>query len=423
MKSLGLLCISFYFLPLWGNAQLGGFVNKVKSKLNESVDKKIDKKLDKTLGEPGGKETPDPATATQTKEKTESQPNTASFTKYDFVAGEKILFYNNFQEETPAELPTGWNTNGTGEITTLEKWPGTWLRLHTPFRYLTDNKTPFGENYTVEFDVIMQLKNNGWIYPEFLVRLLSTGDEKADGNNFFKEYNKYASVVAIMHPGEYKSSKAKLYSFQDNKDYFKSEVKPFGNLEYSYGKPAHFAIQVQKERIRIWVNEEKLFDVPKAIPQGHVMNQLMFEIGSTNYKEDQYAMYISNIKVATGKADTRHKLVEEGSFSTSGILFDVNQASIKPESMGIVKEIADVLNKYPGMKVQIIGHTDADGNIASNQGLSEQRAAAVKTVLMQEYQVAEERMKTAGMGSGKPIADNKTREGKAINRRVEFVKM
>ena len=81
------------------------------------------------------------------------------------------------------------------------------------------------------------------------------------------------------------------------------------------------AVQVQKERFRLWINETKMFDVPKAIPVGTIMNQVYFEVGSTNYSEEQYAIFVSNVKVATGRPDTRHKLIEEGKFSTTGILF------------------------------------------------------------------------------------------------------
>jgi hypothetical protein len=73
----------------------------------------------------------------------------------------------------------------------------------------------------------------------------------------------------------------------------------------------------------MWVNQNKLFDIPRAIHLGDTMNQLFFHITTSNYKDDEVGFYVSNIKVATGVADTRHKLIEEGKFSTTGILFDL----------------------------------------------------------------------------------------------------
>jgi outer membrane protein OmpA-like peptidoglycan-associated protein len=173
----------------------------------------------------------------------------------------------------------------------------------------------------------------------------------------------------------------------------------------------------------MWINEEKLFDVPKATPLGYVINQLKFDVGFTNYVEEQYGVFISNIKVATGRPDTRHKLVEGGKFSTTGILFDVNSDKIKLTSYGIVKEIADVLQQNTGIKVKIIGHTDGDGSDASNLELSKKRSAAVKHMMINEFGIDASRVETDGKGEKEPVADNKTKEGKAANRRVEFVKL
>ena len=116
-----------------------------------------------------------------------------------------------------------------------------------------------------------------------------------------RDQKKYVSVVATIAPAEFKNSKVRVNSYLANRAYFNGDNKAYESLEKFYGKPVHVAIQVQKERYRMWINEEKLFDVPKAVPAGAIMNQLYFEVSHTNYKEDQYAIYVSNIKVATGK--------------------------------------------------------------------------------------------------------------------------
>ena len=209
----------------------------------------------------------------------------------------------------------------------------------------------------------------------------------------------------------------------EGRNYFTGNVKEYNELEKYYGKPVHVSIQVQKERCRIWINEVKAFDAPKAVPQAFKMNQLFFSISHTNYAEEQYALYISNIKIATGLPDTRHKLAEEGKFSTTGILFDVNQATIKPESYGVLKEIAGVIKQAEGMRILITGHTSSDGDDKLNLDLSRRRAAAVKQALVSEYGIDAASLDTDGKGEAEPVADNKTKEGKAANRRVEFKKL
>jgi len=409
-------------------AQLGNFGNRVKNKIDQKVnqraDAKADKAIDNTLDKMEGKETAghqSPAVTEKNVAKTESN-TVKSFSRYDFIAGEKIVYYDNFESESIAELPTGWNTNGSGEVVTLENLPGKWLQLHKGFTYLSSNEKLFGLNYTVEFDVLMNLKNNGWMFPTFSFGLFASNDEPATGNVFLKEYNKNAAILTTIFPGTYNSSKAQVESVVDNKPYFKSELKDYKELEQYYGKPVHIAIQVQQQRYRVWINETKAFDVPKGIDTTNKMNQLLFKVSSTNYSEEQYGMFVSNIKVAQGVADTRHKLVEEGKFSTTAILFDVNEATIKPESGGVLKEIAAVLNEHKEIKISIVGHTDSDGADAANLTLSQKRAAAVKEALVNNYGIDEARIVSSGKGESVPVSDNKTKESKAANRRVEFIK-
>ena len=228
--------------------------------------------------------------------------------------------------------------------------------------------------------------------------------------------------MTIM-PGDYYGSRVRLNSFIENRPDFKSDNKMYEALQKSYGVPIHIAVQVQKERFRMWINEDKIFDAPKGAPAGQIMNQLFFEVSHTNYAEAQYGVYISNIKVATGKPDTRHKLMEEGKFSTTGILFDFQSAVIKPESYAVVKEIAAVLKENPAARIKVFGHTSSDGDDKANMELSKKRAAAVKDMLATEFSIDGARIETEGKGETEPIADNKTKEGKAQNRRVEFVKL
>lgn len=417
-------------LPFAADAQFSGILNKVKTKAKQRADNKIDREIDKSLDEMEGKKTTapasspaSPASTTQAKEEAVAESGPKSFTKYDFIPGEQILYYDNFEGEALAELPTNWNTSGTGEVTTLDKFPGNWLRLHKPFTYLSSNQKQFGENYTVEFDLILQLKNTGWSYPEFYFGLFSSKDEPNGGNNFLKEQKKYASVVATIIPHESSNSRTKMNSYLENRSYFSGDSKMYEKLDKSYGKPVHIAIQVQKERLRMWINEDKLFDVPKAIPIGTIMNQLYFEVSHTNYSEEQYAIYVSNIKVATGKPDTRHKLIEEGKFSTTGILFDFQSAVIKPESYAVVKDIAAVLKENGSIRVKVVGHTSSDGDDKANLELSKKRAEAVKELLVNEFGLDASRLDTEGKGETQPVGDNKTKEGKVANRRVEFIKL
>jgi outer membrane protein OmpA-like peptidoglycan-associated protein len=196
-----------------------------------------------------------------------------------------------------------------------------------------------------------------------------------------------------------------------------------GDMTTVFNQVVHYAIQVQKTRFRLWINEKKVFDIPRAMNVGDTMNQLWLYLENSNYQEDEIGLFVSNIKVATGLPDTRHKLIEEGRFSTTGILFDVNAATIKPESGGVLKELGSLLNEHKEVKLKIVGHTDNDGADAANLELSKKRAAAVKDALVKEFGIDASRLQTDGKGESIPVGDNKTKEGKAQNRRVEFIKL
>ncbi|MGB5668147.1 MAG: OmpA family protein, partial [Maribacter sp.] len=93
------------------------------------------------------------------------------------------------------------------------------------------------------------------------------------------------------------------------------------------------------------------------------------------------------------------------------------------ESYGTLKKIADALNAESGMKINIIGHTDADGSDTANLNLSKSRAISVMNALTDEFGVSGNRLQTDGKGESEPVGDNATSAGKAKNRRVEFIKI
>jgi len=104
-----------------------------------------------------------------------------------------------------------------------------------------------------------------------------------------------------------------------------------------------------------------------------------------------------------------------------GIKFDFNKATIKPESYPILDEAAAILTSHPEIRVEIQGHTDSIGSDAYNLKLSNLRANAVRTYLIERHGIDPSRLVARGYGESRPIADNRTKEGRAQNRRVDFV--
>ncbi|MBB2495163.1 OmpA family protein [Aquipseudomonas ullengensis] len=101
------------------------------------------------------------------------------------------------------------------------------------------------------------------------------------------------------------------------------------------------------------------------------------------------------------------------------VKFDFDKSEVKEESQADIKALADFMGQYPATTTVVEGHTDSKGTDAYNQSLSERRANAVRDVLVNQYGVGGDRVSAAGYGESKPVADNDTDEGRAINRRVE----
>ncbi len=101
------------------------------------------------------------------------------------------------------------------------------------------------------------------------------------------------------------------------------------------------------------------------------------------------------------------------------VKFDFDKATVKSESLGDIQNLADFMKQYPQTTTVVEGHTDSVGTDAYNQKLSERRASAVRDVLVNKLGVSGARVESVGYGESRPVADNATEAGRAINRRVE----
>lgn len=409
-------------IPFLSSAQLGNLMNKAKSKVNQRIDNHVDKAMDRALDNIEGKKE-DVAVAPTAEDGPSKGKQVKAYSKFDFVAGEKILYAEDFSQDAIGELPLTWNSSGKGEVMTMEDRTGKWLRAFGNTVYLSGARAKFGENYTIEFDMMyfFEPRVTGYLLPGWTVGIMSSGDEDPADNSFLREQSKVLSTEINFTAG---SNAAGKLETRDRKVIgFSSDRMELGDNTATFNNIVHYAIQVQKTRFRMWINDRKVFDIPRAITIRDTMNQVYFKLEGSNYKEEEIGLFISNLKIATGLPDTRHKLLDEGKFSTTGILFDVNTSTIRSESNGVLKEIADAIKSRPDIRIRIVGHTDSDGSDAANLQLSQKRAEAVKQALIEVFNVSEEALLTDGKGETQPVGDNKTREGKAQNRRVEFIKL
>lgn len=409
MKNIFLICM-LVGIALSSQAQiLNKLKNKVKDKVNTSINKP---KIDTTTVKNDQHDSED---TTENAEKSEGTPKSIkTYSKYDFVPGEKIIVFEDFMQDAIGDFPAKWNTNATGEVVTIDRNPGNWFMMHKAGTFMPEFIDNLEDNFTFEFDLIAIHGNITGSWPSFHTALVELSDRDKPQHWQTANNNFYFSVYAGNGTqGTISSARRKNGSTEASEQII---TKHFADKS----KPVHISMWRQKERLRVYFNEEKVLDLPKALAPGAKFNSIIYFIPSVD-EDNRYC--IGNLRLAVGVPDTRNKMLTENKWVTHGILFDVNSATIKPESYGSLKEIANLLKEYPDLKVNIVGHTDADGKDDANLDLSKKRAEAVKTALIKEFVIDDNRMETDGKGESEPIDTNDNLVGKANNRRVEFIKI
>ena len=421
---ISLFCILFFISGAFAQFDIE---KKIEKKVTRKVDKEIDKTIDKGIDETekGIKgegeneegevdpnenkvknETPDEDKPVGYDEnKTPSQdekpsPELKVWSKYDFVAGDKIIFEDDLMNEESGEFPSRWDLlSGSAEIASLGEDNVIHLNHNNSIVLpLMDKKDFLTDVFTFEFDAYFE-KDAATRSAFYKIRFF-------EGiHNYAKIDGKRISTIDINW------NSVKMGQFGGNTTGYRDEKKNWN------GKWKHIAISFNERSLKLYMDEERLLNIPNL-----GFKPKMFSIGA--HFDDRYIKMssIKNIRVNEGGKKLYDRILAEGKFVTRGILFEVNKATINGESMGTINEIVKLMNKHPDLNFSIEGHTDSDGEESFNQKLSEDRAAAVKSMLV-SMGIDASRLESKGWGESKPLSENSTPEGKANNRRVEFIKI
>jgi len=435
-QALAILCLSIMYLS--SDAQFFDRIkNKVNQKVNDAVDKGIDSatkgkkgKSAKTAADSTATKTTDPVTGKAIDPVTGKAGDAAAgvglgqqpedikaYSKFDFVPGEKIIVAEDFSRDAIGEFPDKWNTKTAAEVVTLNNRPGKWLCMKQDGEFFPEYIPQLPENFTLQVDLLTN--NNVSSIASLIVTLGNAKDAQ-------EKFDMAHGTGSMNVPG----LKISLTPVSSGDATFAYYTQPLGGTSMAspneFHVPDHnfvtLSVWRQKTRIRVYLNSTKMLDLPRALDPGTLINSLAFGAYAVDYGKKGGSFYLSNIRLSVGAPDTRNKLITEGKFVTHGILFDVNSDQIKAPSYGALQDIANALIANPAVHVKIVGHTDSDGDDAANLDLSRKRAEAVKAMLVANFNIDAARMTTEGKGETQPIDNNTTPEGKANNRRVEFIK-
>ncbi|MCK5816011.1 MAG: OmpA family protein [Flavobacteriaceae bacterium] len=408
-----IVLLSFFLLaiPNTANAQffkkmMENAENKIEREAEKRSERRVNKGIDNTFDavedEIDGKSKKESNTKTSKKEKasktaakedeeeiTTTSPNVV-WSQFDFIPGDTVIFEDGpSTDEENGEFPSRWDLKeGNAEIAEVDGvnvivFPHGGVIIP----YLKNPEESYlPDVFTIEFDAYFSKDNEHRFWISFY-------DEK----NQSRIDN--AQQVTFYPDG---------VSFENSRGEYPKKLSASGWR--------HFSVAFTKGKLKVYLDDTRLINLPhvKLKPTG-----ITFE--NDGYGADKTFQYMKNFRIAKGGVKYYDRVLSEGKIIVNGIKFDVNKATLKPESMGPINKIYKLMDKNPELNFSVEGHTDSDGNDENNMKLSKGRGKTVMNKLI-AMGIASSRLKSTGFGESKPLDNNSTPEGKANNRRVEFVK-
>jgi outer membrane protein OmpA-like peptidoglycan-associated protein len=326
---------------------------------------------------------------------THAQENKEDTVANDFKQREVVLYEDDFGEDTVGAFPSKWQVMA-GSFT--------WGYTDTMFHVEKDKEGMY-------LKIVRNAQPEFEPYPKY-----NLSDSFTIEIDFQLEY--FNSRIACILTDD--SARRWIYDSLDGKGQFKCGIthEKYGSLADKKTNIPGFdrklwhrlAISYQKQQTKFYIDDSWV-----SVLTGFAVN------ASRVFIIPKGPVKIRHVRIAIGaEAIPIERLLSDKKFTTHAILFDVNKSAFKHTSIAFINRLAGFLKKNPSIKLEIDGHTDNDGNAAANMKLSLDRANEVKRQLV-SMGIAGGRLTTKGLGASKPIDTNSTIEGKANNRRVEFI--
>ena len=393
-----------------GTASAQGILGRLGERAKQAVENNIGNKIEQGINNAlDGKKKDKNASGNQDIEEAEMPAEKVDFAeiqaKSDFKRGANVFFEDNLGGERMGEFPSKWDLLDGSEVEVVNIKGAKAIRMEASrIQPLMKEKEYLPEEFTIEFDVLAQPaeEGSGW---DGTLDLFMDGD---DGRRVFDirmspEYHPY-------YGGEY--SGIGWGWGAENPNGNKMEGEPGRQAINRYLKKNewnHIAISFNKRAFKMYLNYQRIVNIPNMIqPRSWAMD------GSS---DSDKGIFVTNIVMAKGAVD----LYERNTTDYASAVEKAIAETGKFVTMDEIRKVADYMKKNPSARFEVQGHTDNQGSDKVNDPLSQQRAEAVVKALEGEG-VDPFNLRPVGKGSHEPVADNKTEEGRAKNRRVEFIK-
>ncbi len=305
------------------------------------------------------------------------QVNLKAYSNYDFIAGEKIIFEDNFRNAKQGEFPERWSLkSGKGVVQMIDDAKAFLLTDGHYAKVVPSIQNDFvlTDSFTIEFD--------------FDIR---------DG----------AYTPAVFLPNKDGSERLILWGPDIQTGYFTNQLsgKYPEAADQFYNKWHHAALAYLNGQIKCYIDQYLVLTIPQC---GFQPKKILF--GGLASPETPLAF--TNVKIATGGGNNMaDKILADGKWMTHGITFDDNTSNIKPESMGSMNAIVKVMKENPQLNFQVSDYTESTNDDNAVMKLSDQRAKALKMQFV-AMGIEASRLIAKGYGAKYPIESNLTSEGR-----------
>jgi OmpA-OmpF porin, OOP family len=331
-----------------------------------------------------------------------------AWANYDFVPGERVLFHEDFTQDRVGNFPRRLELlTGSAEVV---EWNGRrWLRMndYTAFRVALPEALP--ERFTVEMELPIP-----WHRMGFYSEKPDVGGQYHPGG-----HRTSAVVVSGTEVGVYRNAGTEGTSTVDPRRLFgEAMFDEQSETSHLTVRPYWIRLHVDGSYIKMYVDERRVANLPNGS-----FGRERFLVVEFDGMSWGGLPLLASISVNAGGLPMYDALMADGRVSTQGILFATGSDRIRPESTPTLKEIGEMLRAHPELRLRIEGHTDNVGDAATNEALSQRRAAAVRDHLIGEFGISAARLEAQGLGASRPAGTNDTPEGRQANRRVELVRL
>ncbi len=310
------------------------------------------------------------------------------WSRYDYIPGQQILFYDDFTADREGQPPGAWTVSTNGKVAVAKFGEHLWLQAREQAT-ISPTQLKLTPQFTVEMDFYVFAEGYSGRYRVDLIG---------------KNAEEWMSLT--LEP------QTLFFSMSTGLTSEKAADLKTG--------PHHLALQADGSGFKCYIDFQPLINIPKGSAFAATKIEIFMPGDGDNASDNQCRL--TNFSVAQGPAGLQNQLTASGKIVSYGIYFERGTANLQPASTPTLKQLAELLQADATLNFSIERHDNELEEQGDNVRVSEARAEAIKDILVQEYRINSNRLSIKGWGEGKPLAERETVEGHKMNQRVEFIR-